>query len=193
MRKVIRSIGILCIIIGLVSFSVPAIAVNAGATSDFVKNGSLLVAYNGNEKVVSIPNGIETIAKDAFLNNTTMERVVFPASVTRIEPFAFWGCSSLKEVSFGKGLKRIDDYAFANAYGLQNLEIPETISEIGIYAFEDCHYLTDITIPYTVLSIHETAFEGCCRLVILCDSGTYADRSRVDFYIRRKDMSDYED
>lgn len=193
MRKVIRSIGILCIIIGLVSFSVPAIAVNAGVTSDFVKNGSVLVAYNGNEKVVSIPNGIETIAKDAFLNNTTMEKVVFPASVTRIEPFAFWGCSNLKEISFGKGLKRIDDYAFANAYGLQNLEIPETISEIGIYAFEDCHYLTDITIPYTVLSIHETAFEGCCRLVIHCDSGTYADRYREDFYIRQKDMCEYED
>lgn len=193
MRKVIRSIGILCIIIGLVSFSVPAISVNADSTSEFVKSGSVLVAYNGNEKVVSIPNGIETIAKDAFLNNSTMEKVVFPASVTRIEPFAFWGCSSLKEVSFGNGLTRIDDYAFANAYGLQKLEIPKTIFEIGIYAFEDCHYLTDITIPYTVMSIHETAFEGCCRLVIHCDSGTYADRYREDFYIRQKDMCEYED
>lgn len=193
MRKVIRSIGILCIIIGLISVSVPAVSVNAGGSGDFVKNGSVLVAYNGSDKVVSIPDGIETIAKDAFLNNTTMEKVIFSASVTRIEPFAFWGCSNLKEVSFGKGLKKIDDYAFANAYGLQKLAIPETISEIGIYAFEDCHYLTDITIPYTVLAIHETAFEGCCRLVIHCESATYADRYREDFYIRQKDMCEYED
>ena len=60
-----------------------------------------------------IPDGVEQIAEEAFLDQPFIEEILFPDSTTAIEKRAFSNCSSLREVYLGKGLKKIGIESFA--------------------------------------------------------------------------------
>ena len=168
-------------------------AVAAGDTSDFsVFEDTVLTKYTGKSSTVVVPDGIQTIATDAFKNNAYVTSVVIPKSVTRIEPYAFWGCS-VSKVTLGAGLTEIGDYAFANCKKLSSIDIPENIERIGLYAFEDNISLTDAYITYKTMNIHETAFDGCYKLIIHAPEGSYPYKYAQDFYKRQIDFNEYED
>lgn len=193
MRKKARLFGVLLMITALIIVSLPTPKLNAAEASAFRVEGSTLVKYTGTEKVVSVPDSVDVIGRDAFKDNLYVEKVVLSNQVQKIQPYAFWGCENLSEVVLGKGVTRIGDYAFANCRGLQVMVLSPGVKSIGIYSFEDCINFTDITIPYSVMDIHETAFDGCTRLVIHCEEGTYAERYAKAFYERQKNMAEHED
>lgn len=60
-----------------------------------------------------IPDGVEQIAEEAFLDQPFIEEILFPDSTTAIEKRAFAHCSSLREVHLGKSLKKIGIESFA--------------------------------------------------------------------------------
>lgn len=59
---------------------------------------TILIEYKGNEKVVRIPDGVETIKKHAFYYTDGMYQVIIPSSVTTIEDYAFYNCSDLLSI-----------------------------------------------------------------------------------------------
>lgn len=194
MKKKRRLFGILLVITALIIMQLPVTEADAATSaSNFKMEGNTLVKYQGTEKNVSIPDGVEIISQDAFENNKDIERVVIPDSVIKIEAYAFWGCENLETVVLGEGLTEIGDFVFANCKGLKTMTIPSNIRTIGIQAFVDCVNMTDITIPIEVGNIHETAFDGCYRLLIHAEAGSYADKYADEFYIRQKEMPEYED
>ncbi len=194
MKKKRKLFGILLVIIAMIIMQLPRSEADAATSaSDFKMEGTTLIKYVGTEKIVSVPATVEVIGENAFDKNDTIEKVILPDSVKSIEAYAFWGCDNLNTVVLGKGLTEVGDFVFANCKGLERMTIPKNIRSIGIQAFVDCVNMTDITIPPEVTNIHDTAFNGCYRLVIHCDTGTFADKYAQAFYEKQLEMPEYED
>jgi len=82
---------------------------------DFVyadKQKTKLVAYEGADSVITIPDNVKTIAEKIFYNNTGLTSVVIPESVTSIEKQAFYGCTGLKSIVIPDSVSTIGDEAF---------------------------------------------------------------------------------
>lgn len=81
----------------------------------FNKKKSILLSFpRGRDvKKYAIPDGVETIAEEAFRGQPFIEEIVFPDSTTAIEKRAFAYCGSLREVHLGKNLKKIGVESFA--------------------------------------------------------------------------------
>ena len=67
----------------------------------------LLPRYNGETEIV-------TIADNAFKNNTTINHVSIPYSVTSVGSSAFYGCTGLMSVTLGNSVTSIGSSAFYN-------------------------------------------------------------------------------
>lgn len=66
---------------------------------DFLIVGDgILLAYRGNSRIVEIPDEVNYIADEVFLNHTEILNVIYPEDKTiEIAPTAFEGCTKLKE------------------------------------------------------------------------------------------------
>ena len=69
-----------------------------------------------------IPQGVKTIAYDAFGRQEGIENIVIPEGVEVIESSAFRDCKGLKKVVLPSTLRRIDRWAFINCTELATLE-----------------------------------------------------------------------
>ena len=68
-----------------------------------------------------IPEGVTSIANDAFLWCTNLKSITIPSSVKRIGSGAFQDCSSLTNVTISDGVTNIDWGAFYNCYSLTSV------------------------------------------------------------------------
>jgi len=146
----------------------------------FTRNDGFFMC--GLKKAV-ILDGSEEISDGEFAGITSLEEVVFPASVTKIGANAFEtctlfniefpenlesigerafsGCSQLRAVSIPESVTAIGDYAFSKCARMGEAVIPEGVENIGRYAFSECSSLTEITIPDSVTKLGEGAFHAC--------------------------------
>lgn len=67
--------------------------VDKSAEEDFLISGGVLIAYRGNSKEVTVPEGVRVIAGEAFEDHAEIETVILPASVQNIDELAFEGCN----------------------------------------------------------------------------------------------------
>jgi hypothetical protein len=106
-----------------------------------------------------LPEGLETIASDAFSDPPLLKKVTIPASVTHISPDAFSG-SAVTTIDFKKDslLTTIGEEAFISAAALQRITLPNTITAIGDYAFSGTT-LYEIIFPESLETIGEYAFD----------------------------------
>ena len=96
--------------------------------------------------------------------NTEIQNLVIPYSVTSIGNGTFSCCYGLTSITIPDNVKDIGDRAFYNCTGLTSITIPNSVTSIGEYAFDYCTGLTSITIPNSVTSIGYCAFSGCTGL-----------------------------
>ena len=70
------------------------------------KDGTTLISYNEDSQIdrFEVPDGVTTIGDKAFMENETIQEVIFSDSVKRIGNRAFYDCKNLQKVRFGKGL-----------------------------------------------------------------------------------------
>lgn len=105
-------------------------------SSDFLTAGNgILLAYNGDESTVNIPDGVRIIAPGVFANRPGITAVVLPDSLIKIGEGAFEGCTRLKQVSGGTNVTVIEDRAFAKC-PLETIRIPDSIEELGLLSFD---------------------------------------------------------
>ena len=96
--------------------------------------------------------------------NTEIQNLVIPYSVTSIGNGTFSCCYGLTSITIPDNVKDIGDRAFYNCTGLTSITIPNSVTSIGEYAFINCTGLTSITIPNSVTSIGYCAFQSCTGL-----------------------------
>lgn len=146
----------------------------------------VLIKYEGNEEIVTIPEGVRQIKRDAFLPSMReIRKIELPKSLDMIDDYVFLGipiesiyiptgikeignrsfheCCNLGKIVFTKGLEIIGEYAFCGN-ACKTITIPNTVLEIKEYAFCDCRNLEEVVIPNSVRSIGQKAFAMNNRL-----------------------------
>ena len=106
------------------------------------------VHYDGCEHLteVVLPEGLEYIGVDAFMNCGDLTKINIPDSVKIIERSAFEGCCSLRELHLPSGLDGIDDNTFFGCESLEELVLPDPIEYVGPNALDYCDGLKRITL-----------------------------------------------
>ena len=93
--------------------------------------------YCNNLSEIKLPEGLEIIGGEAFIDAAITE-IVIPSTVTTIESMAFHGCN-----------------------GLTSVTIPQRVTSIGYNTFSNCSYLTDVyCLAETVPTTESNAFNN---------------------------------
>lgn len=95
----------------------------------------ILLAYNGGNSHVTIPEGVKKIAPYAFYMHHGILSVSLPDSLVEIGEAAFSGCSNLEDVFGGTNVEVIRDRAFYEC-PLQTVKITDHVKSIGLLAFD---------------------------------------------------------
>jgi len=77
-----------------------------------------------------IPEGIETIAYEAFSNCKFLSSIHFPNTLTCIKELAFWGCIGIESLEFPNSLETIEEYAFQDCSNLKIVSMPSSVKTI---------------------------------------------------------------
>lgn len=128
-----------------------------------VDSSGTLVAYNGCEESIVLPEGVIAIDPDAFLDYKEFVSVVFPEGFETICSYAFYECN-LESIEIPNSVTVIGDGAFSHCASLKKVVIPNSITEINLNTFFACTSLTSIKIPDSVTRIGDSAFQGCTGL-----------------------------
>ena len=136
---------------------------------------------------LSLPDGLTSIGRGAFLGCSSLTSITIPNSVTSIGYGAFSGCSSLTSITIPNSVTSIGTSAFLDCTSLTSVTIGNSVTSIGNGAFGGCSSLTSITIPNSVTSIEDNAFYDCSSLtsvtipnsVISIGSGAFYHCSQV--------------
>lgn len=152
--------------------------------------GKILLLYKGNMPIntsITITEGTEVIAPDAFLNFSNLLAVSIPSSVRNIGAGAFYGCESLNSITIPENVSVIgsnafsftnlntlnfnaiscDDFSDSNhpAWGrVKTVMIGEKVTKIPNNTFYSCTELTSITMGKELVSIGDYAFSSCNNL-----------------------------
>ena len=120
---------------------------------------SYSLSVNGEPlKVLTLPEGSESVENNAFANCGGFEKVIIPDGVTSIGSSAFSNCGELKEVVIPSSVKTIGKDAFYGCASLAELDLPEGVESIGESAFEDCEDLASVSFPASLKSVGSRAF-----------------------------------
>ena len=196
----------------LQSVSIPATVEEIGdyAFYNCLAMSSLRFASNGNLKKIGIcafafcsslaslviPEGIDSIGKNAFMNlglkyltvpgeldtnicmgygTGKLETVTFTGSYIRGRKVSWDGYKRVesmpgrtaKKVIISEGVSEIEDYAFYWYDEIEEIVLPETMRSIGKNAFELCSNLKTINLPSNIQYIGEDCFSRCENVQII--------------------------
>ena len=146
-----------------------------------------LISYIGkDQKVVTIPPYINSIASNAFSQHSEIEEIVLNDKLKNIEDHAFAYCTGLRKINLPQSVKFIGQYAFAGCKSLEEIVIPDKIDtihswafdgagikrvvfgkkvrQVSSYAFNNCSYLKEIIFNDELKTIDPSAFQHCVLL-----------------------------
>jgi hypothetical protein len=142
--------------------------------SDFIIKADELIKYIGASAEVVVPFGITKIGTGAFWNNTTVESIRLPESVTCVAGDAFVYCDNLKRVNIPINVEVIGDNPFAGCPDLVIENASDSfVLENGVLFDKErksiIHYSplkadAEYTIPESVEWIGKHSFYKCLNL-----------------------------
>lgn len=151
----------------------------SNSLQDFVIRESVLIKYIGSAPIVTIPDGVEIIAKEAFKDRTRVSEVYFPASLKQISDGAFERCSNLTHITLPDGLKVIGKKAFSRCYNLSFVAFNDSLESIEDEAFTFCVKLRMIQLGESLSFVASSAFNNCNKLArILIDENNVSYSSQ---------------
>jgi len=134
------------------------------ATRDFVIIDNTVVKYVGTAPIVSIPEGVTSIAEGAFKDQTKITELNLPSTITKIMASAFERCINLTHVSLPTSLKSINKKAFFRCYNLSFVAFNDSLEEIGEEAFGFCTKIKTVNLGKDISIIDSSAFNNCNKL-----------------------------
>ena len=132
-----------------------------------LKTEIVYVLKDINTAVLTIPEGVDTIASGAFANQPALKEVTLPSSIKSIGSSAFANCYNLQKVTFAKSenyaetLTTLSASLFSGCTSLSEIVgMPATVKTLGDSVFANCKALTSFTIPANVTSMGKNVFEA---------------------------------
>ncbi len=122
-------------------------------------------------ETIELPQHMESIATEAFLNAGNLVQITIPEGVESIEPNTFYGCGKLTDVTLPTSLRHIRETAFQECSSLARVNFPEGLLDIGRLAFSSCTMLEAVSFPSTLVEVQVEAFTNCTGLTS-CNLGT---------------------
>ena len=139
------------------------------------------------QEEITIPFGVTTIPKDAFISCHQMISVKLPSTLLEIGESAFHKCSSLVSINLPAGLTTVHSDAFEGCDALEvnvmqimanrhdpliplcddtttEITLPADLTSLPAGAFSGCTALTSVTLPDTFVTFGAYAFRGCTSL-----------------------------
>lgn len=114
---------------------------------------------------IIIPSSVTSIGDFAFEYCESLTSVEIPSSVTYIGLATFSDCVELSSpIRIPDGVTTIDYSTFRNCIKLPRVEIPSSVTSIEEWAFAGCASLTELEIPSSVTYISKGAFSQCSEL-----------------------------
>ena len=106
-----------------------------GSSEFLIMGDGILVAYNGLNTSVTIPEGVKQIGPECFKDISRLMEISLPESLEIIREGAFYNCKNLRNVTGGNNVKTIEDRAF---YGcpLNTIRMMESVTEVGLNAYD---------------------------------------------------------
>ena len=182
----------------LVSVTIPESLTDMGYTAfcntpwlaglgDFPAVNGILLAYNGSDSAVTIPQGVKEIGAGAFSGNLTLTSVVIPEGVTAVGYGAFSQCTALSDVTVPQSLTAVSGRAFADTPWVTTLgefailagvllkyngsggavTVPDGVKVIDAAAFQRVP-VTSVTIPEGVTEIRGNVAYGGAFALLSC-------------------------
>lgn len=112
---------------------------------------------------IAIPDGITTIANNAFSSCVNLSEVLLPDSIITLDATCFAWCSKLSDIKLPNKLREIKTYVF-NSCPLSNVVIPASVENIMEKSFGDIVGLKTVTFEKrtdgSIPTIHSGAFSG---------------------------------
>ncbi len=145
-------------------------------------------AYEGSDMDPVIPDkykgrAITSIDVSAF-KESKITSVTIPDCVRNIRACAFYKCNDLKNVKFPENLQIIEKSAFNGCSSLSKVILPQGTIHIDKNAFKGCSALNYVYIPTSVGFIDKEAFKGSEKVIIKCESGSYAESFAIENSIK---------
>ena len=128
--------------------------------------GNLLYRYKGIAPVgtIEVREGTKAILDFAFSQQSNIQSVVLPNSVTSVHIKAFEKCLNLETIVLPNSLSVIDEETFSNCPKLSSIDLPQNVSIIGANAFRACSSLSHVEWPQQLTNIGANAFYECTQL-----------------------------
>ena len=128
--------------------------------------GNLLYRYKGIAPVgtIEVREGTKAILDYAFSQQSNIQSVVLPNSVTSVHIQAFGMCLNLETIVLPNSLSVIEDETFSNCPKLSSIDLPQNVSIIGANAFRACSSLSHVEWPQQLTNIGANAFYECTQL-----------------------------
>ena len=130
---------------------------------EFVIDQGILVKYAGENREVTVPEGVRAIGLLAFYGQSSVTKIVMPDSVTELQG-TFMGCRSLETLVLSNNIESVPDVAFQDCASLKTITLPRNLRFVGNMAFGNCSSLTTIEIPPQVKFLEKMAFYNCASL-----------------------------
>ena len=99
-----------------------------------------------------IPDGVETIATEAFCNCTLLTDITIPDGVVTINPQAFKNCSALEYIEIPDSVKYLDYGIFTGCTSLETAIIGDGVSSF-LNIFDYCTSLKTIELGSSISEI----------------------------------------
>lgn len=90
----------------------------------------------------------QALQSQAFMDCTSLEKVILPQNLKHISENLFKNCTALKDITFPNNLKYINSSAFYNCQSLTEVtNLPDTVEQIASQVFDKCSNLKRFRIP----------------------------------------------
>ena len=134
---------------------------------DFIIIQDVLMKYVGSAHIVTIPDQVNVIGRNAFKNQTKITKVILPDHICEIQESAFERCISITYITLPKALKEIGKRAFCRCYNLAFVAINDNLEELGDECFGFCGKLKTLLLNKKVRIISPSAFNNCSMMMEL--------------------------
>ncbi len=182
------------------------------SSADLLILGDTLLRYSGAAESVTVPDGVKSIAANAFAYNEHIKSVYLPESLQKIGDNAFVHCYNLETISIPKTVSHIGAGAFDDTVWIASMqgdtvtvngilisyrgseshvEIPDGVTAIGAGAFMANPSLLSVHLPESIVYIDAMAFGGCDNLLLVnipdsvewIDEYAFAGCKKITLYV----------